>query len=85
MVSVTGELQAEKSQEITGPIEIRNNRELRFNDIRIQDLVAEGTIVKVGDFVAKLDGSQAANTLRTFAMKPTRQPQNIRIPNSIPA
>jgi HlyD family secretion protein len=64
VVSVTGELQAEKSQEITGPIEIRNNRELRFTDIRIQDLVAEGTIVKVGDFVARLDGSTAANTLK---------------------
>ena len=64
MVTVTGELQAERSQEITGPIEIRNSRELRFNDIRIQDLVPEGTIVKKGEFVAKLDGSQAANTLK---------------------
>lgn len=63
-VTVTGELQAEQSQEITGPIEIRNSRELRFGDIRIQDLVPEGTIVKQGDFVAKLDGSQAANTLK---------------------
>ena len=86
MVSVTGELQAEKSQEITGPIEIRNNRELRFNDIRIQDLVAEGTIVKVGDFVAKLDGSQAANTLKDIrdeADKATTKYTNTKLDTSI--
>jgi HlyD family secretion protein len=86
MVNVTGELQAEKSQEITGPIEIRNNRELRFNDIRIQDLVAEGTIVKVGDFVAKLDGSQAANTLKDIrdeADKANTKYNNTKLDTSI--
>lgn len=86
VVSVTGELEAETSQEITGPIEIRNNRELRFNDIRIQDLVPEGTIVKVGDFVARLDGSQAANTLKDIrdeADKATTKYTNTKLDTSI--
>jgi multidrug efflux pump subunit AcrA (membrane-fusion protein) len=63
LVTVTGELQAARSQNITGPVELRS-RNLRLNNIRIQDLVPEGTVVKEGDYVATLDRSEADNQLK---------------------
>lgn len=63
LVTVTGELQAARSQNITGPVELRS-RNLRLNNIRIQDLIPEGTLVKEGDYVATLDRSEADNQLK---------------------
>jgi multidrug efflux pump subunit AcrA (membrane-fusion protein) len=63
-VMVTGELQAKNSEKITGPRELRNNRYLRFRDIKIQDLIPEGTVVDSGDYVATLDRSEANNQLK---------------------
>lgn len=63
LVTVTGELQAARSQNITGPVELRS-RNLRLNNIRIQDLIPEGTVVKEGDYVATLDRSEADNQLK---------------------
>ena len=54
MVTTTGELQAENSTDIKGP-EITQSRNIRAADIKITDLVAEGTEVKEGDYVATLD------------------------------
>lgn len=64
VVSVTGELQAKSSMDITGPTELRNSRTLRFRDIKIQDLIPEGTVVDSGDYVATLDKSEASNNLK---------------------
>ncbi len=61
LVTVTGELQAKKSENIVGP-DLRTGV-FRFADYKIQDLVAEGTVVDSGDYVAELDRSTAGNSL----------------------
>jgi HlyD family secretion protein len=63
LVTVTGELQAERSEQITGPQELRS-RNLRIGNIRIQDLIPEGTVVDSGDYVALLDRSESDNALK---------------------
>ncbi len=61
-VTTTGELEAENSERIRGP---ENLRSLRiFNDIKINDLVPEGTIVDSGDFVADLDRTEVESKLK---------------------
>jgi hypothetical protein len=62
-VTTTGELQAENSTDIRGP-EITQSRNIRSVDIKIQDLVAEGTEVKEGDYVATLDKTNLDNSLK---------------------
>lgn len=54
-VIISGEAQSTSSKEINGPIGAR-----RFNiyQLKIQDLVAEGTIVKKGGYIGKLDASE---------------------------
>jgi HlyD family secretion protein len=63
LVTTTGELQAEFSTDIKGP-EMTQSRNIRSMDIKIQDLVPEGTEVKTGDFVASLDRTSFDNTLK---------------------
>ncbi|MDA3780158.1 MAG: efflux RND transporter periplasmic adaptor subunit [Bacteroidales bacterium] len=63
LVTVTGDLQAKSSVEIQGPPELRS-RSLRIRNIKITDLVPEGTVVDSGEYVAALDRSEAGNTLK---------------------
>jgi HlyD family secretion protein len=63
VVTTTGELMAEKSADIRGP-EIAQSRNLRSMDIKIQDLVPEGTEVEEGDYVATLDRTTFDNSLK---------------------
>jgi len=63
-VVVTGELQAEQSVQISGPAKLRTSRSHRFSQIKITDLIPEGTIVKEGDYIATLDRSDATNRLK---------------------
>jgi HlyD family secretion protein len=63
VVTTTGELQAENSTDIKGP-EFTQSRGMRVQDIKIQDLVPEGTEVKQGDFVASLDRTSFDNSLK---------------------
>ena len=63
IVTTTGELQAENSTEIRGP-ELLGGRNMRITDIQIQDLVAEGTVVQAGDYVATLDRTNMDNSLK---------------------
>ena len=51
-VTTTGELSAEKSTKIMGPV---SAREYGIRNMTIATLVIEGTEVKKGDFVAELD------------------------------
>lgn len=51
-VITSGEALSLSSKKINGP---SNLRKFKLRDIKIQDLVAEGTIVKVGDYVGRLD------------------------------
>lgn len=73
-ISVTnsGELLAEKSIDIKGPeIGMGSERggqghgfDMHAMDLKIQDIVPEGTVVKEGDYIAQLDRSSYANTLK---------------------
>jgi HlyD family secretion protein len=62
-ITTAGELQAENSIDIKGP-EVAQRGEVRAADLRIQDIVPEGTFVQKGDYVAQLDRSQFENTLK---------------------
>ena len=64
-ISVTsaGELIAEKSVDIKGP-EISQGRDFHFMNIKIQDLIPEGTVVKEGDYVATLDRTDLNNNVK---------------------
>jgi HlyD family secretion protein len=67
----SGELIAERSQDIKGP-DFTQNRGGGFGgdhgmhgmDLKIQDIIPEGTIVKEGDYIAQLDRSTYSNTLK---------------------
>jgi len=73
-VTNSGELIAEKSIEIKGPeigmgMDQGGNRgggghDMHAMDLKIQDIVPEGTIVKEGDYIAQLDRSSYSNTLK---------------------
>jgi HlyD family secretion protein len=63
LVTTTGELQAEFSTDIKGP-EMTQSRNIRAMDIKIQDLVPEGTEVKQGDYIAALDRTSYDNSLK---------------------
>jgi HlyD family secretion protein len=62
-VTIAGELTAEKSMDIKGP-EIALGRDIHFMNIKIQDLIPEGTLVREGDYVATLDRTELANNLK---------------------
>jgi HlyD family secretion protein len=62
-VASAGELIAEKSVEIKGP-ELAQGRDIRSTNIRIQDLVPEGTLVNEGDYIATLDRTELNNNLK---------------------
>ena len=63
VVTTTGELQAKKSTDIIGP-EFTQSRNVRAMDIKITDMVPEGTEVKPGDYVATLDRTSFDNSLK---------------------
>lgn len=62
-VSSAGELIAEKSVDIKGP-EFAQGRDIRSSNIKIQDLITEGTLVKEGDYIATLDRTELNNNLK---------------------
>jgi len=66
IVATTGELKAQSMQQINGPEGLRA-RNVRFQDIKIQDLVPEGTVVKQGDYVATLDRSSTSNRVKDIS------------------
>ena len=64
LVTTTGELQAKSSVDIMGPTELRNSRSIRIRNIKIQDLVPEGTVVDSGEYVGELDRSEVGTSLK---------------------
>ncbi len=64
VVSTTGELQALNSTEVKGPADLR---EVRVHNVKIMDLVPEGTIVKTGDYVGSLDRTEVQDRLNNQA------------------
>ena len=74
-VSSTGELFAEKSLDLKGPMlpnsgSVRRRgrgRSIRSMSIKILDIVPEGTVVNKGDYVAQLDRTDYENMLKDEA------------------
>lgn len=60
-VTTTGELQAKNSIEIKGP---EGARAAGIWQMKISNLIAEGTVVKTGSFVAELDRSEITQKLK---------------------
>ncbi len=60
-VTTTGELIAKNSKDIRGP---EGGRQLGIWQMKISNLVAEGTQVKAGDMVADLDQTEIATKMR---------------------
>ena len=60
-VNSTGELQAKHSEDIVGPTGMRN---AGVWQVKISDLVAEGTVVKAGDYIATLDRVEITTKLK---------------------
>ncbi len=77
-VLTTGELEAEKSIDIKGP-EIAQSRNVRSTNLKITDLVPEGTEVKEGDFVASLDRTEFENTLKDLEENLAKQYANLEM------
>lgn len=73
-VTASGELVAEQSLDIKGPEISPGSRggnrggghgfDMRAMDLKIQDIVPEGTLVREGDYIAQLDRSSYSNTLK---------------------
>ena len=61
-VTTTGELESKSSENIYGPDNLRAIQ--IWSDIKINKLVAEGTIVDSGDFVASLDQTEVVSKLK---------------------
>jgi hypothetical protein len=78
VVTTTGELQAKKSTDIIGP-EFTQSRNIRAMDIKITDMVPEGTEVKAGDYVATLDRTSFDNSLKDELEKLTTYETNLEM------
>ncbi|HEX2968387.1 MAG TPA: HlyD family efflux transporter periplasmic adaptor subunit [Bacteroidales bacterium] len=78
IVTTTGELQAKNSTDIYGP-EFTQSRNIRAMDIKITDLVPEGTEVKQGDYVATLDRTTFDNNLKDEYERLVTQETNLEM------
>jgi multidrug efflux pump subunit AcrA (membrane-fusion protein) len=82
-VNTSGELKAKKSEDIKGPSSLRS---YGIWQIKITDLVTEGTYVKVGDYVGQLDKSEVGNKIIAAATevdKFTSQYEQTRLDTAI--
>jgi HlyD family secretion protein len=75
VVSTTGELQALRSVDIRGP---EGLREARVHNVKIVDLVPEGTVVKEGDYIASLDKTDATTSLQNMEDQIERDEASLR-------
>jgi multidrug efflux pump subunit AcrA (membrane-fusion protein) len=62
-ISASGELEAENSVDIKAP-EIAVGRDFHASELKISDLIPEGTEVREGDYIATIDKTQLDNTLK---------------------
>lgn len=65
-VATTGELVAQKSVPIKGP---EGLREFRVYDIKISDIILDGSVVKKGDYVATLDKTDITNRIKDIELE----------------
>jgi len=78
VVSVTGELLAENSIEIKGPAFGQGN-DVRSTNVRITDLIPEGTEVKKGDYVGSLDKTELDNEVKNIRERITEMEQQLEM------
>ncbi len=82
-VTATGELASKRSIKIRAP---QGMRSAGIYETTISDLIAEGTVVKAGDYVASLDRTELANkmsTVQTEIEKIQTQLEQARIDTAI--
>jgi HlyD family secretion protein len=60
-VTTSGELEAKSSEKILGPSGLRN---FRIWNVKIDDIIPDGTVVDSGDYVATLDRSELTNRMK---------------------
>jgi len=60
-VSVTGELIAKSSEKIFGP---QSLRQIGIWQVKIQDIIPDGTVVDSGQYVASLDRTEISNKIK---------------------
>jgi RND family efflux transporter MFP subunit len=60
-VTTTGELEAKSSENIFGPSGLRS---IRIWQVKIEDIIPDGTVVDSGDYVATLDRSEISNRIK---------------------
>ncbi len=75
IVSTTGELQALNSVDIRGP---EGLRDARVHNVKLVDLIPEGSVVKAGDYIASLDKTEATSTLETMEDQIERDEASLR-------
>ncbi|TSA34526.1 MAG: HlyD family efflux transporter periplasmic adaptor subunit [Porphyromonadaceae bacterium] len=75
IVSTTGELQALNSVDIRGP---EGLRESRVHNVKLVDLIPEGSVVKAGDYIASLDKTEATTALQSMGDQIERDEASLR-------
>jgi multidrug efflux pump subunit AcrA (membrane-fusion protein) len=60
-VTTTGELEAKSSEKINGPV---NLRDFRIWQIKIEDIIPDGTVVDSGAYIATLDRTELVNKMK---------------------
>ncbi|MCU0370076.1 MAG: efflux RND transporter periplasmic adaptor subunit [Bacteroidales bacterium] len=60
-VTTTGELEAKSSEKIMGPM---NLRDFRIWEVKIEDIIPDGTVVDSGDYIASLDRTELVNKMK---------------------
>ena len=60
-VTTTGELEAKSSEKILGP---ENLRDFRLFQVKIDNIIPDGTVVDSGDFIASLDRTDLVNKMK---------------------
>lgn len=63
-VTTTGELNAKNTEDIKGPSGLR---QAGIYNVKISDLILEGTVVKEGDYIASLDRTEISSKLQDAA------------------
>lgn len=60
-VTTTGELEARSSEKIYGPAGVRD---FRIWNLKIEDIIPDGTVVDSGQYIARLDRSELGNRIK---------------------
>lgn len=60
-VTTTGELEAKSSEKINGP---GNLRDFRIWQVKIEDIIPDGTVVDSGEYIATLDRTELVNKMK---------------------